>query len=422
MFLDKVDIFIKAGNGGNGCVSFHREKYVSHGGPDGGDGGKGGDVIFVTDKGSNTLLDFKYRRKFIAENGHDGMKRKFYGKGGVDIQISVPPGTVIKDKESGKILKDMSDNQPFTIAKGGKGGWGNTHFCTPTRQTPRFAKSGIPGEEKSLTLELKMLADVGLVGFPNVGKSTFLSLISSAKPKIANYHFTTLSPNLGVVKIYDDTFVVADIPGLIEGAAEGAGLGYNFLKHIDRCRLIVHIFDISASERENPIDDIKKINSELKKYSPELATRPQILVGNKIDIGYDKELLKKIKAYAKRKEYDLYLVSGATSEGVDELLKAVAVKLKELPPLKIYESEKLEENLEEKKSRKVSIDVSNGVYTVIGEWLKKVINNINFDDSESLQYFQRVLKNSGVIEALEKAGIDEGNTVDIYGVEFDFLF
>ncbi|HAN20603.1 MAG: GTPase CgtA [Clostridiales bacterium GWF2_36_10] len=422
MFLDKVDIYIKAGNGGNGCVSFRREKYVSHGGPDGGDGGKGGDVIFVIDEGSNTLLDFKYRRKFIADNGADGMKRKFHGINGGDISIPVPPGTVIRDKESGMIIKDMSDNQPFTIAKGGKGGWGNTHFATPTRQTPRFAKSGLPGDEKHLTLELKMLADVGLIGFPNVGKSTLLSLISSAKPKIANYHFTTLSPNLGVVKIYDETFVVADIPGLIEGAAEGAGLGHDFLRHIDRCRLIVHLFDISASERENPSDDIKKINSELKKYSPELATRPQILVGNKIDIGYDKEHMNKIKAYAKRKGYDLYLVSGVTGDGVDGLLKAISTKLKELPPLIKYESEKMEDNFEEKKNREVTVTVTNGVYVVTGDWLKKVVNSVNFDDNESLQYFQRILRNSGVIAALENAGIDEGDTVDIYGVEFDFLF
>lgn len=422
MFIDKVDIYIRAGNGGNGCVSFRREKYVSHGGPDGGDGGKGGDIIFVPDEGSNTLLDFKNRRKFVAENGADGMKRKFFGKSGADTVIPVPPGTVIKDKETGRILKDMSDMQPFVAAKGGKGGWGNTHFATPTRQTPRFAKSGLPGEEFNVTLELKMLADVGLVGFPNVGKSTLLSLISSARPKIANYHFTTLSPNLGVVSIYENNFVVADIPGLIEGAAEGAGLGHDFLRHIDRCRLVVHLFDISASERSDPYDDIKKINSELKKYSSELAKRPQILVGNKIDIGYDNEILKKIKAYSKRKGYELHLISGATGEGVDDLMKAVAEKLKELPPLKVYESEAVQEIFNESADREVNVTVENGIYVVTGEWLKKVINSTNFDDYESLQYFQRVLRNCGVISALEAAGIDEGQTVSIYGVEFDFFF
>lgn len=422
MFLDKVDIFVKAGDGGNGCVSFRREKYISHGGPDGGDGGKGGNVIFVIDEGKNTLLDFKYRRKFIAENGSNGMKRKFHGKAGEDILIPVPPGTILRDKESGSILKDMSDNQPFMVAKGGNGGFGNTHFATPTRQTPRFAKGGLPGTERSITLELKMLADVGLVGFPNVGKSTLLSLISSATPKIANYHFTTLSPNLGVVSIYDDTFVVADIPGLIEGAAEGAGLGYNFLRHIDRCRLIVHLFDISATERDDPLDDIKKINSELKKYSPELTKRPQILVANKIDIGFDKEILKKIKAFAKRKAYDLLMISGVTGEGVDDLVKVIAAKLKDLPPLKTYESDFVEEVFDDAKSREVTVTVEDGIFVVNGEWLKRLMNNINFDDTDSFKYFQRVLKTSGVITALENAGIDEGNTVDIYGLQFDFLF
>ncbi len=422
MFLDKVDIFIKAGDGGNGCVSFRREKYVSHGGPDGGDGGKGGDVIFLVDEGVNTLLAFKYHRKFVAQNGEDGMKRKFFGKSGDDIIIKVPPGTVIKEKESGRILKDMSDNQPFVAARGGKGGWGNVHFATPTRQAPRFAKNGLPGEEKYLTLELKMLADVGIVGFPNVGKSTLLSLISSARPKIANYHFTTLSPNLGVVSVYDQSFVVADIPGLIEGAADGAGLGHDFLRHIDRCRLVLHLFDISASERSDPLDDIRKINSELQKYSPELASRTQILAGSKIDIGYDKEVLERVKAFAAENNYELYLISGATGEGVDELMKAVAVKLKELPPLIRYESEVAEDDFEEPKVREINISVENNIYKVEGEWLKKVVGSVNFEDYESLQYFQRVLKNSGVFDQLEKAGIQEGDTVEIYGMEFDFVF
>jgi len=422
MFLDKVDIYVKAGDGGNGCVSFHREKYISHGGPDGGDGGKGGDVIFMVDEGVNTLLAFKYRRKFVAQNGADGKNKKFAGKSGEDIIIRVPPGTIIRDKATGKILKDMSDNEPFVAARGGKGGWGNVHFATPTRQAPRFAKSGLPGEEKYLTLELKMLADVGIVGFPNVGKSTLLSLISSARPKIANYHFTTLSPNLGVVSVYDQNFVVADIPGLIEGAAEGAGLGHDFLRHIERCRLILHLFDISASEREDPLDDIQKINSELQKYSPELASRPQILAGNKIDIGYDKETLERIQAFAAEKNYALHLISGATGEGVDELIKAVALKLKELPPLKKFESEIVEEDYSKPKPREIKISVVNNVYKVEGEWLKKVVGSVNFYDYESLQYFQRVLKNSGVIEQLEKAGIQEGDTVEIYGMEFDFIF
>ncbi|MBR5263507.1 MAG: GTPase ObgE, partial [Clostridia bacterium] len=324
MFIDKVNIYVKAGKGGNGAVSFRREKYVSHGGPDGGDGGKGGNIVFVTDEGKNTLLDFKYRRKFVAENGADGAARKFMGKYGKDLEIPVPPGTVIRDAETGLVIKDMGDCDRFIVAKGGRGGWGNTHFATATRQVPRFAKEGTQGEEKNLTLELKMLADVGFAGFPNVGKSTLLSVISSARPKVANYHFTTLSPNLGVISVYDKTFVAADIPGLIEGASEGAGLGHAFLRHIDRCRLILHIFDISGSERPDPLEDIKKINAELEKYSPELASRPQILVGNKIDLGYDEEKYEEIKAFAEEKGWQLFLIAGEIDEGVAELMKATA--------------------------------------------------------------------------------------------------
>ncbi|MBR4951026.1 MAG: GTPase ObgE, partial [Clostridia bacterium] len=296
MFIDKVTIYIKAGNGGNGCVSFRREKYVAKGGPDGGDGGKGGNIVFVVDEGENTLLNFKYHRKFVAPNGADGMPKRCHGKYGEDLLIKVPRGTVLRDPESGLVIHDMSDGLPYIAARGGKGGWGNSHFATPTRQVPRFAKSGVDGAERNVTLELKMLADVGLVGFPNVGKSTLLSEVSSARPKIANYHFTTLSPNLGVVSVYDKNFVMADIPGLIEGASDGLGLGHDFLRHVDRCRLILHVFDISASEREDPLSDILMINQELKKYSPELASRPQILVANKIDLGYSEDHLAAVKA------------------------------------------------------------------------------------------------------------------------------
>lgn len=415
MFLDKVNILIKAGNGGNGCVSFRREKYIAAGGPDGGDGGRGGDIIFEIDEGLNTLLPFKHRRKYIAENGEDGKKRKFHGKNGDDLIIKVPLGTIIRDAETGEIIKDMSTSERFVALKGGKGGWGNKKFATPTRQAPRFAKSGITGTELNVTLELKMIADVGLVGFPNVGKSTLLAYVSSARPKIANYHFTTLSPNLGVVEVYENSFVMADIPGLIEGASEGAGLGHDFLRHIDRCRLIVHVVDISASEGRDPVEDISKINAELEGYSAELAMRPQIIAANKSDLGYNEESLKKLSEFG-----EVYLISGATGEGIDELLVAIAEKLKTLPPITIYESEKLLEQEEVALDRSTDIDLVDGVYYVTGEWLEKVVGSVNFGDRESLQYFQRVLRKSGVIALLEEYGIVDGDTVDIYGMQFDY--
>ncbi|MDD2268870.1 MAG: GTPase ObgE [Eubacteriales bacterium] len=415
MFLDKVNILIKAGNGGNGCVSFRREKYIAAGGPDGGDGGRGGDIIFEIDEGLNTLLPFKHRRKYIAENGDDGKKRKFHGKNGDDLVIKVPLGTIIRDAETDEIIKDMSTAERFVALKGGKGGWGNKKFATPTRQAPRFAKSGITGTELNVTLELKMIADVGLVGFPNVGKSTLLAYVSSARPKIANYHFTTLSPNLGVVEVYENSFVMADIPGLIEGASEGAGLGHDFLRHIDRCRLIVHVVDISASEGRDPVEDISKINAELEGYSAELATRPQIIAANKSDLGYNEESLKKLSEFG-----EVYLISGATGQGIDDLLVAIAEKLKTLPPITVYESEKLLEQEEVATDRSTDIDLVDGVYYVTGEWLEKVVGSVNFGDRESLQYFQRVLRKSGVIALLEEYGIVDGDTVDIYGMQFDY--
>lgn len=419
--IDRVTIHVRAGKGGNGCVSFRREKYVSHGGPDGGDGGKGGSVVLVADPGKNTLLDFKYRRKFAAEDGADGASRKFMGKYGEDLLIPVPAGTVIRDAESGLVIHDMAEGDRFVAAKGGRGGWGNTRFATATRQTPRFAREGLPGEEVDLTLELKMLADVGFVGYPNVGKSTLLSVISSAKPKVANYHFTTLSPNLGVISLYDKTFVAADIPGLIEGASEGAGLGHDFLRHVDRCRLILHLFDISGSERPDPLEDIIAINRELALYSPELAERPQILVGNKIDLGYDETKAEEIRAYAKERGWELYLIAGEIEEGVPELMRAVALKLDTLPPIRIYEPE-LVKDAPEKEDYRVEISRGGDTFFVKGEWLTALIRQTDFDDAESLRHFDRVLRDKGVIDALEKAGIDEGNTVDLYGVQFDFVF
>ncbi len=418
--IDKVAITVKAGKGGDGAVSFRREKYVAKGGPDGGDGGRGGSIVFTVDDGTNTLLDFKNRRSFKAANGENGAGKKWNGKSGADLRIPVPRGTVLKTTD-GRVLHDMSDGEDYVAAKGGRGGWGNTHFATATRQAPRFAKNGFEGECREIVLELKMLADVGLAGFPNVGKSTLLSRISAANPKVADYHFTTLSPNLGVVKLYGKDFVVADIPGLIEGASDGLGLGHDFLRHIDRCRLILHIFDISASEREDPLDDIEKINAELMKYSPDLASRPQILVGNKTDIGYDPDTLARVKRYADEKGQKLFLISGVTGEGIDALMRCTAAELEKLPPLTVYESEAEYTDEVDYTDRSVEITREGDTYHVKGEWIKRVCGGVNFDDRESLMFFQRVLKNSGVIEALENAGIKDGDTVEIYGIEFDFV-
>jgi len=421
MFIDKVKIYIKAGNGGHGCVSFHREKYVSHGGPDGGDGGKGGSIIFEVDTGENTLLPFRYRRKFIAGNGEDGKPNKFHGKTADDLIIKLPPGTLIKDPESGKIIFDMAEDGRFVAAKGGNGGWGNRHFATPTRQIPRFAKSGIPGEEREVLLELKMLADVGLVGFPNVGKSTILSLVSSARPKIANYHFTTLSPMLGVVSTGEEGkgFVMADIPGLIEGASDGAGLGHEFLRHIDRCRLLIHVLDMSGSEGRDPIDDLDKINSELINYSESLIDRPQIIAANKCDIGVDKELKKELVEYCKSMDYPVVFISAATGEGINELIHLTSDMLKELPPITTYEPEYVPEVQEI--DDKVEVRFEDGVYYVEGERLFNVVNSVNYDDRESLSYFQKVLRNAGIIKMLEDAGASDGDTVNIYDFEFEFV-
>ncbi|MBQ8508741.1 MAG: GTPase ObgE [Clostridia bacterium] len=426
MFIDKVTIHIKAGNGGNGCVAFHREKYVAEGGPSGGDGGNGGNIVFAIDEGTNTLLDFRYRRKFAAQNGGDGMPEKFHGKNGEDLTILVPPGTVIRDAVSGQVIKDMSECEPFVCLKGGRGGWGNKHFATPTRQIPRFAKPGIKGEEMDVTLELKMLADVGLVGFPTVGKSSLLSVISSAKPKIANYHFTTLQPQLGVVRTGEGKgFVCADIPGLIEGAADGAGLGHDFLRHVDRCRLLVHVVDVSGAEGRDPVDDIQKINAELAQYSPELASRPQIFAFNKID-SCDREAvdLAALEAYVKDElGCEFHYISAVTKEGVDALIWRVSELLAELPPLTIYEPEYVPAAAmpEIEGDREITVRNVNGDYEVEGEWLLNLIASINFDDRESVGYFQRILKNSGVIDAMVAKGCEDGDTVRIYEIEFDFI-
>ena len=426
MFIDKVKIYVKAGNGGNGCVSFRREKYVAKGGPDGGDGGNGGNVIFTIDKGTNTLLAFRYKRKFVATNGGDGAGAKFHGKNGEDIIIKVPEGTLIRDDKTGKILKDMSDCEDWICAKGGRGGWGNKHFATPTRQIPMFAKSGTKGQEWELTLELKMLADVGLVGLPSAGKSSLLAAVSDAKPKIAAYHFTTLSPNLGVINVRDGHgFVMADIPGLIEGASEGLGLGHAFLRHIERCRLLVHVVDIACLEGRNPIDDIKVIDEELTRFSKELSTRPRIVAANKID-SLDRDVVdvEAFEKYVKERGWNLVYISAYTGENTEELITEIDKMLLQLPPLKIYETEYTEEDavLSDSEDHPITITRDeNGTYVVEGEWLFNLVGQVNFYDRESLMFFQRVLLKSGVIDKLKEAGCKDGDAVSIYDFEFDFV-
>ena len=425
MFIDKVKIYIKAGDGGDGAISFRREKYVSAGGPDGGDGGRGGNVVFRVDPGTNTLLAFRYKHKFIAGRGGNGKGAKCHGATAEDLVIMVPPGTLIRDAETEKVIHDMSDNDgaDYIACKGGRGGWGNRHFATPTRQVPMFAKNGTAGEEREVVLELKMLADVGLIGYPSVGKSSILARISAAKPKIADYHFTTLSPNLGVVRTGGESgFVAADIPGLIEGAADGAGLGHAFLRHVDRCRLLLHVVDISCFEGRDPVDDIQKINYELERYSPALALRPQIIVANKVD-ALDRELVDvdAFEAYVKKEGWELLYVSAATGEGISEMVRLVAERLAELPPMTVYECEYEPEDAYVGGGKETTIRRENDKFFVEGAWLLNLMGQINFDDYESLNFFQRVLQKSGVFEALEAKGCKDGNTVSIYDFEFDYV-
>jgi len=422
MFIDSAKIYVKAGDGGNGAIAFHREKYVASGGPDGGDGGKGGDIVIKTDNNLNTLSDLRFKHKFIAQNGENGKGSKMYGKSAEDLIIKVPKGTLIKDPESGLVIKDMSDDEPFVLCQGGKGGWGNRHFATPTRQCPRFAHSGVPGEEKEVLLELKLIADVGLIGFPNVGKSTLLSVVSAARPKIADYHFTTLVPNLGVVG-HDgtDSFVMADIPGLIEGAAQGAGLGREFLRHIERCRLLVHIVDISGCEGRDPIDDFEKINAELRDFSEALASRPMIVAANKIDAISDEEAAERFRKYIKDKGLELFEMSAAICEGTDALVNAISKKLETLPPVEVFEPEYVPEIKIDETAQDISIEKHDNVWFVEGKWLLGILRSVNFSDEESLQYFQRVLRVSGVIDKLVAAGVRDGDTVCVYDFEFDFV-
>ncbi len=430
-FFDHVKIYIKAGDGGNGAIAFRREKYVSHGGPNGGDGGNGGNIVFRVDKGTNTLLAYRYKHHFKALNGGNGQGDKFHGANAEDLVLMVPEGTLIKDAETGKVIHDMSENDgaDYICCRGGRGGWGNRHFATPTRQAPMFAKNGTRGEEREVLLELKMIADVGLVGYPSVGKSSLLARISSARPKIADYHFTTLSPNLGVVETGEEGggFVAADIPGLIDGAADGAGLGHDFLRHVDRCRLLLHVVDISCFEGRNPIEDVKNINAELEKYSPELATRPQIIIANKCDaLDEDVVDIKAFEDFVDENEWEMMYVSAATGEGIRDMIFRVSERLKMLPPITVYESEVAEgeaflSDLPGAGVHDTVIRQENRTFFVEGDWIYNLMGRINFDDYESLNYFQRVLQSAGVFEMLEERGCKDGDTVSIYDFEFDYI-
>lgn len=424
MFVDKAKIHIKAGDGGDGCVSFHREKYIAAGGPDGGDGGRGGDIIFQVDTSMTNLIEFRSKRKFIAPKGADGSSKNCTGRNAEPVVIRVPRGTVIKDAESGRILADMSADEPVVVARGGKGGRGNAHFATATRQIPKFAKPGFRGDEYDVILELKLIADVGLVGFPNVGKSTLISVISAAKPKIANYHFTTLTPVLGVVKISDDkSYVVADIPGLIEGASEGVGLGHEFLRHVERCRLIVHVVDVSGVEGRDPKEDFEIINRELQNFSEELSAAPQIVAANKSDMA-SQEQLDDFRRFVEEKRLRYFEISAATTKGTKELANAVGEELDKLPPVKYFEPNPLtEEELREKliTNRDFTVTVEDGIYFVEAPWLWDILRSVNVDSYDSLLYFQKVLRETGVIDKLEEMGISEGDTVSIFDFEFEFV-
>lgn len=424
MFVDQAKIYIKAGDGGDGAVSFHREKYVAAGGPDGGDGGKGGDIVFVVDDNISNLIDFRYKRKYVAEKGQNGGGKNCSGRNAPDLVVKVPRGTVVKEIKSGRILADLSTDEPAVIAHGGKGGRGNAHFATSTRQIPKFAKPGFRGDEYEAMLELKLIADVGLVGFPNVGKSTLISVVSAAKPKIANYHFTTLTPVLGVVKIEEGkSFVMADIPGLIEGASEGVGLGHEFLRHVERCRLIVHVIDVSGSEGRDPIEDFKAINHELENFSMELAEAPQIVAANKSDMATP-EQVERLRNYVEDQGLLFYEISAATTKGTKELMYGVWERLSVLPPVKQFEAqpltqEELDDKLISKKDFRVTVE--DGVYFVEADWLLDILRTANMDDYSSLQYFQNVLRTSGIIDKLEEMGIEEGDTVSIFDFEFEYL-
>ncbi len=425
LFTDRAKIFIKAGNGGDGCVSFHREKYVASGGPDGGDGGRGGSVIFVADSNLSTLMDFKYKRKYVAPNGEPGRSANSSGKNAEDLIIKVPVGTVVYDCLTNLILCDLSKpGQSAVVAKGGDGGFGNKRFATPTRQIPKFAKPGFKGQEREVILELKSIADVGLCGFPNVGKSTLLKAGTRANPKIADYHFTTLTPNLGVVKLDGDiNYVMADIPGVIEGASDGAGLGIYFLRHVERTRLLIHVLDAAGSEGRNPADDFEIINNELKSYSKKLAEKEQIIALNKADLIFEREELSELISYFENKGYKVFVISAATGEGVRELLYYAGQRLSDIPEAELFDEDALyREELDERKEKPYEIfKADDGIVTVEGPFIAKLMNNTNPTDYESMQYFQRALKSSGIIDGLYEMGVKEGDTVRMDGMEFEFV-
>lgn len=424
MFVDYTKIKVKAGSGGNGAMTFHREKYVDNGGPDGGDGGNGGSIIFKVHPGMNTLLNFSYNKKIEAKNGENGAKKNCTGKSAEDIIVDVPKGTVVRDITTGKIIADLAtDDAQAVVAKGGKGGKGNQHFANSVRQAPRFSEQGEPGEEKELELELKLIADVGLVGFPNVGKSTIISTVSSAKPKIANYHFTTLEPSLGVVKAKDgSTFVMADIPGIIEGASEGIGLGHKFLRHVERNRILLHVIDISGSENRDPIDDYYTINVELRKFSEKLANKPQIIVANKSDVLQDETKLEELRKVCKRDGREVITISAATRTNIDELIELVSKTLKELPQEAetFVDEEIFTISLDKNDEEDFWIEIIECEYVVKGPAIDRLMRRVNVDDFESRQYMQRSLKNMGIMTKLREMNIETGDTVDIKGFKFNW--
>ena len=421
-FIDIATIWLHAGKGGDGAVSFHREKFVAAGGPDGGDGGRGGDIIFVADDHLSTLMDFRYKRKYTAPDGENGRAKRMSGADGDDLVIRVPRGTVLKEAETDLVVADLTGSEPVVVAKGGRGGWGNSHFATPTRQIPKFAKPGLPGEDMHLKLELKVIADVGLIGFPNVGKSTLISIISAARPKIANYHFTTLTPVLGVVRVGpEQSFVCADIPGLIEGASEGIGLGHDFLRHVERCRLLLHVVDVSGSECREPIEDFEKINEELAKFSPVLAERPQIVVGNKCDLATE-EQIETFRQYVEGKGLTFVPISAATMQGVKQLPGLVYNRLKDIPQVPVFTPEYKKPEAK-KNGRDFTIQrMEAHVWSVDAPWLEYILAGSNVDDYESLQFFQRQLGESGILDALVQKGVEENDTILIGDYQFDYIF